>query len=352
MCNLAGYSGTKNAAPILLEMLRRQEGFDGGFYTGIATIHEGKIHYAKVLGDTKTLIETTDALSLPGTIGIAHSRPGLVDCGKEWAHPFIGFKNDEAKLALIANGSIGYFSSNREKHNEIADALNNSGYNLTSKVNIDGNAYCKLSSGETIHISDVLCNLVLRNIDLGESAENAMADAFCELPLEVVSLMLSLTEPDKIFFSRINQPMFVGFSDDGAYLATAPFAFDNEIDDPKLLPALSSGYIQSNGYTVHPFKTPPASVAKTDATAYHKAYKLISDILKKEKKSYYNPVLGLDLPDLIKPVFEKADCFPASALSYSVLYALDKEGKLNIEKGTLTCPKSGNIAPHFTLSLK
>lgn len=352
MCNLAGYSGNKNAAPILLEMLKHQEGFDGGFYTGIATIHEGKIYYAKVLGDTKTLIETTDALSLPGTIGIAHSRPGLVDCGKEWAHPFIGCKNKEASIALIANGSIGHFSSNREKNNKIADTLNDSGYTLTSKVRFDGDAYCKVSSGETVHISDVLCNLVLRNIDLGESAENAMADAFCELPLEVVGLMLSLTEPDKIFFSRINQPMFVGYSDDGAYLATAPFAFNNVINSPQLLPSLSSGYIQANSYTVHPFKNSPASVAEIDATAYSKAYKLISDVLKNEKKSYYNPVLGLDLPDFIKPVFEKADCFPASALSYSVLYALDKEGKLNIEKGTLTCPKSGNIAPHFTLSLK
>ena len=42
MCNIAGYVGSKQAAPVLLEMLKKQEGFDSGFYTGIATIHEGK----------------------------------------------------------------------------------------------------------------------------------------------------------------------------------------------------------------------------------------------------------------------------------------------------------------------
>ena len=41
MCNIAGYVGNKPAAPILLEMLRNQEGLAGGYYTGIATRHEG-----------------------------------------------------------------------------------------------------------------------------------------------------------------------------------------------------------------------------------------------------------------------------------------------------------------------
>ena len=45
MCNIAGYVGNQPAAPILLEMLRKQEGLAGGYYTGIATIHEGKMYY-------------------------------------------------------------------------------------------------------------------------------------------------------------------------------------------------------------------------------------------------------------------------------------------------------------------
>ena len=65
MCNIAGYVGKKAAAPILIEMLRRQEGIDAGYYTGIATVHEGKIHYRKLCGDLNSLLKNTDAASLP-----------------------------------------------------------------------------------------------------------------------------------------------------------------------------------------------------------------------------------------------------------------------------------------------
>ena len=32
MCNIAGYIGSKDAAPILAKMMQRQEGFGGGYY--------------------------------------------------------------------------------------------------------------------------------------------------------------------------------------------------------------------------------------------------------------------------------------------------------------------------------
>ncbi len=56
MCNIAGYIGNRPAAPILIEMLRKQEWLDGGLSTGIATIHEGKLYYAKVVGDVEALV--------------------------------------------------------------------------------------------------------------------------------------------------------------------------------------------------------------------------------------------------------------------------------------------------------
>ena len=74
MCNIAGYVGSRPAAPLLLEMLRRQEGLNAGYYSGLATLHEGQVRYAKVVGSHQTLVETTDAASLPGTVGIVHGR--------------------------------------------------------------------------------------------------------------------------------------------------------------------------------------------------------------------------------------------------------------------------------------
>ena len=78
MCNIAGYAGSRQAAPILLEMLRRQQPYDGDMSTGVATIHEGKLYVRSVVGDVDTLIRETDVLDLPGTLGIAHTRPGAV----------------------------------------------------------------------------------------------------------------------------------------------------------------------------------------------------------------------------------------------------------------------------------
>ena len=108
MCNIAGYVGTKPAAPILIDMLRREEGFGGGYYTGIATIHEGKLHYAKLTGDVQRLVDLTEAASLPGTVGIIHGRSNSGG-GDEWAHPFIGMRDGVPVQAYAGNGITGCF---------------------------------------------------------------------------------------------------------------------------------------------------------------------------------------------------------------------------------------------------
>ena len=49
MCGITGYIGTNNAAPILLQSLKRMEyrGYDSA---GIATIHENKLIVKKGIG--------------------------------------------------------------------------------------------------------------------------------------------------------------------------------------------------------------------------------------------------------------------------------------------------------------
>jgi len=60
MCTIAGYAGPKRAAPILIEMLRKEQFIDGGLSTGIATIlydalwsfhKQGRLH--SVIGERK-----------------------------------------------------------------------------------------------------------------------------------------------------------------------------------------------------------------------------------------------------------------------------------------------------------
>ena len=67
MCNIAGYVGTRPAAPILLEMMKNEEGFAGGYNTGIATIHQGELYHTKLVGCTQKLMDETEALPFPET---------------------------------------------------------------------------------------------------------------------------------------------------------------------------------------------------------------------------------------------------------------------------------------------
>ena len=85
-------------------MIKKQEGLNGGFYTGIA-VHDGKsIDYRKVQGDLSLLLNTTNAESLIGNTGIVHSR--TPSGGNHlWAHPFTAERNSEVKICYVANGA-------------------------------------------------------------------------------------------------------------------------------------------------------------------------------------------------------------------------------------------------------
>ena len=109
MCNIAGYVGKKDAAPLVIEMLRRQEGLDAGYYTGVVTCANDKLHLCKTVGDMRALEEKMQGVTLEGNIGLAHSRtPGGGD--DHWSHPFWGQKEgQEPRLAYVSNGTFGEF---------------------------------------------------------------------------------------------------------------------------------------------------------------------------------------------------------------------------------------------------
>ena len=101
MCNIAGYIGKKQAAPILIDMMRREEGYAGGYYTGI-TVHDGEgLHTEKCVGPLDTLLAETAAASLVGTVGFIHSR-SKSGGDREWGQPFL---SGDGRSSLIANGA-------------------------------------------------------------------------------------------------------------------------------------------------------------------------------------------------------------------------------------------------------
>ena len=323
MCNMAGYVGRKRAADVLIDMMRREEGFAGGYYTGIATLDGDKIAAEKCIGDLNRLLSTTDAATVSGNVGIMHSRSkggGNV----EWAHPFFGYGEKGREIAYIANGGMGYFKQSREAERDaIADSLHGEGYDLRSRMQRPKkSSHPRLSDGYDVHVSDVMCQLIYKNIRDGYSAVEAIERAYCKMPGEIAGLMVLPAVENGIVWARISMPIFVAFAPHGVYVASTALAFPDDAGEPILLPANSCGIIYADSYIVKSFGAPPAKVAHIDASARLKAYECICERLREGDKIF------ADLYKDIDGFFESAEVYPREPLAYEIIYALNRQGKL------------------------
>ena len=237
MCNIAGYTGNKRAAPILIEMMRRQQFMDGGQSTGIATIHEGKLYTAKVLGDVDTLLRETDALNFPGTTGIMHSRPaGNL---QSHAHPFT---SEDEKFAVVLNGTLrdvaneAFYSESNTRMQAFADR----GIRIKSAYVSEGKKkQLTLRDGKHYHDSEFYA-LAVGDAVAGSVSADAVAEgmraAVSELPADIVVLGVHAELPDVITVADVTRPMVACATKGETYLATTAMAFPPEILDRPILP--------------------------------------------------------------------------------------------------------------------
>ncbi len=345
MCNIAGYVGTRDASPILIGMMQRQEGYNGGFYTGIATLHLGKLLHAKRTGNTQHLLDTTNAAELPGNIGIMHSRTN--DGGGDvWAHPFIGYRGEEPVLAYLANGMLGHFSSRVQEYRNLAEELLAQGYRMALLEDTGSKPYLQLSDGTHAHMSDAMCQLILRYMDSGIKMADAIEAAFCRMPAEVVALTLRPEAPTCVAWARINMPVYVAFAAHGAYLASTPAAFPDDITtEPQLLPPCSSGYVYADHFTVKPMKAPPAQTAPMDLRIRQQVYALVCRQLSEESVMY------AQLVKMARELFPGWDMNPANALVYDAMYDLLKQGRLKKEVHQVPAAREDLYAYKYYFSL-
>ena len=113
MCGIVGFTGSQNAATILLDGLKKLEyrGYDSA---GIAVLGEKGIHMVKASGMIKNLdAKIKGGAALPGHAGIGHTRwathgePTDVN-----AHPHMSNDN---KFAVVHNGIIENYAQLREE---------------------------------------------------------------------------------------------------------------------------------------------------------------------------------------------------------------------------------------------
>ena len=344
MCNIAGYVGNRAAAPILLEMMRRQEGLCGGYYTGLATIHEGKIYYAKLTGDVEQLTALTDAASLPGSIGIIHSR-SQSGGGDRWAHPFVHETQGGIREAYVANGAAGCFASGSQAANQLTAELLHQGFKMHSREAVQIEGYPTLPDGTGVHMSDAMCQLISRNVDGGMTPDTAMAEAYLQMPGELVGLLLSLTDPKGIAWSRVNMPMSVAFFHHGAYLASAAMEIPGDAREAVPLPPCASGMVYADHFTVRPYRKLPGVVAPITATVRKRAYDRMCKAMAESSMDISA------LQDVVAPLSDKADCIPMTLLVYDVLGALKKEGRLKRMDSRLPGVREDLTAPKARFAL-
>jgi glucosamine--fructose-6-phosphate aminotransferase (isomerizing) len=132
MCGIVGYVGSRKAATIILEGLKRLEyrGYDSA---GIAMMQGAVITVVKKAGRVEDLVKAAAKVNLGGTVGIGHTRwathGGVSDLN---AHPHL---SSDGKFALIHNGVI-------ENYGQIKGFLAGKGF--TSKSETDTEVLCNL----------------------------------------------------------------------------------------------------------------------------------------------------------------------------------------------------------------
>jgi len=342
MCNIAGYVGTKQAAPILIDMMRRQEGFNAGYYTGLATIHEGKLLMDKVIGDVQVLLDNTDCAQFPGTTGFIHSRSqsgGSV----EWGHPFMGHGE---KICYIANGTAGVFKKPfAQAHRDAYMELLQQGYTMRSREENPVGSYTVMPDGAGVHTSDLVCQEIARHVDNGSSAMDAIDQTLCKLTGEVIGLVLNREEPDRISFGRINFPMFVGFASHGAYLSSTPQAFPEDVRSVKVLNVMSCGQVYKDRLVE---KNLSCKIPITQVTPkhYRDCYDALCAAISQKEMTCE------EIDEVLLDIIGREICNPYPAVQYEILWELQKQGRLEIRVYRVPGAVPELTAPQFRMSLK
>ncbi len=196
MCGIVGFSGKKQAAPVLLDGLSKLEyrGYDSA---GIA-VRDGEKDplVVKAKGKLKILEEkTNEGKAVKGTAGIGHTRWATHGEPSELnAHPHI---SDDMNVVGVHNGII-------ENYQEIRDKLIKNGYSFATQT--DTETFIKL------------IDYYYKKYKMGPV--DAISKAMVRVRGSYAVAVMFKDFPGEVFAARKASPMIVGVSDGESYLAS------------------------------------------------------------------------------------------------------------------------------------
>ena len=243
MCVWSAYAGKKQAAPLMLEALKKTEGIWAGFYTGMAVCSDGKLTFAKCTGHTGVFEERFNTADLQGTTGIAHSRTNSGG-GDDRAHPYVGVKGI---VALVSQGSIGVFADEVSRYSEVARRLYDGGCRMRSGCSpelVRPNPAFIMPDGNQVALSDIVVNEIECEYLKHGDIVKAMRTASGYMLEESCSICIFADKPGVIGFINMNQRVGYSFEEDGVYMGTTQWAFPGAFME---IPGNSVGYVTADG---------------------------------------------------------------------------------------------------------
>ena len=195
MCGIVGVIGKGEAAPLILESLRRLEyrGYDSA---GIATLVDGAIDRRRATGKLAALADVLASNPLPGTTGIGHTRWATHGAATESnAHP-----HATDRVAVVHNGII-------ENFRELRQELEAAGAVFSSETD-----------------SETVAHLITRNLDTGMTPEEAAAAALARLEGAFALAIIFKGDSGLMIGARQGSPLAIGYGDGEMFLGSDAFA--------------------------------------------------------------------------------------------------------------------------------
>jgi glutamine---fructose-6-phosphate transaminase (isomerizing) len=194
MCGIVGYTGPRQAYPIILKGLKRLEyrGYDS---SGVALLHDGKLDVYKKKGKVSELEESLVGVNVNAHIGIGHTRWATHgEPSDRNSHPHT---SSTGRLSMIHNGII-------ENYAQLKKELLNKNYTFTSDTD-----------------TEVLLNFIediLLNNDC--TLEEAVRIALKRITGAYCILLLDEQDPETIIAARKGSPLVIGIGKGEHFLAS------------------------------------------------------------------------------------------------------------------------------------
>ncbi len=194
MCGIVGYTGPRQAYPIILKGLKRLEyrGYDS---SGVALLHNGKLDVYKKKGKVAELEESLVGVNVDAHIGIGHTRWATHgEPSDRNSHPHT---SSTGRLSMIHNGII-------ENYAQLKKELLKKNYTFTS----DTDTEVLLN-----FIEDILLNNECKLEEAVRIALKRITGAYC-------ILLLDEQDPETIIAARKGSPLVIGIGKGEHFLAS------------------------------------------------------------------------------------------------------------------------------------